>query len=54
LSARAAPPPQLTAPALVLGLVPSAVLAGANAYRGLFAGMTVVLYRVARVPESAG
>ncbi len=38
----AAPPlPQLTLKAIVLGLVLSVVLAGANAYLGLFAGMTV-------------
>ncbi len=33
--------PQLTARAIVLGVVLSIVLAGANAYLGLFAGMTV-------------
>jgi putative OPT family oligopeptide transporter len=33
--------PQLTAKAIVLGIVLSMVLAGANAYLGLFAGMTV-------------
>ncbi len=33
--------PQLTAKAVVLGIVLSVVLAGANAYLGLFAGMTV-------------
>jgi putative OPT family oligopeptide transporter len=35
------PLPQLTLKAIVLGLVLSMVLAGANAYLGLFAGMTV-------------
>lgn len=34
-------PPQLTAKAIVLGILLAAVLAGANAYLGLFAGMTV-------------
>ena len=34
-------PPQLTIKAMVLGIVLAAVLAGANAYLGLFAGMTV-------------
>lgn len=34
-------PPQLTLRAIVLGIVLSMVLAGANAYLGLFAGMTV-------------
>jgi putative OPT family oligopeptide transporter len=34
-------PPQLTIKAILLGLVLSVVLAGANAYLGLFAGMTV-------------
>ncbi len=34
-------PPQLTARAIALGIVLSMVLAGANAYLGLFAGMTV-------------
>lgn len=33
--------PQLTVKAIVLGVILSAVLAGANAYLGLFAGMTV-------------
>jgi uncharacterized oligopeptide transporter (OPT) family protein len=33
--------PQLTVKAIVLGIVLSMVLAGANAYLGLFAGMTV-------------
>jgi len=33
--------PQLTVKAVLLGIVLSAVLAGANAYLGLFAGMTV-------------
>jgi putative OPT family oligopeptide transporter len=33
--------PEITGRALVLGIVLSAVLAGANAYLGLFAGMTV-------------
>jgi putative OPT family oligopeptide transporter len=41
-------PPQLTARALVLGVVLSAVLAGANAYLGLFAGQTVA----AAIPAS--
>ncbi|MDE0363742.1 MAG: oligopeptide transporter, OPT family, partial [Rhodospirillaceae bacterium] len=36
-----APLPQLTLKAILLGLVLSMVLAGANAYLGLFAGMTV-------------
>jgi putative OPT family oligopeptide transporter len=36
-----APPPQLTLKALVLGSVLAIVMAGANAYLGLFAGMTV-------------
>jgi putative OPT family oligopeptide transporter len=36
-----APLPQLTVKAIVLGLVLSALLAGANAYLGLFAGLTV-------------
>lgn len=36
-----APLPQLTLKAIVLGLTLSMVLAGANAYLGLFAGMTV-------------
>ncbi|HZF30410.1 MAG TPA: oligopeptide transporter, OPT family [Gammaproteobacteria bacterium] len=40
--------PQLTLRAVVLGLVLSAVLAGANAYLGLFAGMTVA----ASIPAS--
>mgnify|MGYP001258939922 CR=1 FL=1 len=35
------PLPQLTLKAILLGLVLSMVLAGANAYLGLFAGMTV-------------
>jgi putative OPT family oligopeptide transporter len=35
------PLPQLTPKAIVLGLVLSALLAGANAYLGLFAGLTV-------------
>ncbi len=34
-------PPQLTGKAIVLGVVLSIILAGANAYLGLFAGMTV-------------
>ena len=34
-------PPQLTVRAILLGIVLSAVLAGANAYLGLFAGLTV-------------
>jgi len=33
--------PQLTVKAILLGIVLSAVLAGANAYLGLFAGLTV-------------
>ncbi|MGB5621565.1 MAG: oligopeptide transporter, OPT family [Gammaproteobacteria bacterium] len=37
----AAPLPQLTVKAIVLGIILSMVLAGANAYLGLFAGMTV-------------
>jgi len=36
-----APLPQLTIKATVLGLILSALLAGANAYLGLFAGLTV-------------
>ncbi|WP_428100341.1 OPT family oligopeptide transporter [Candidatus Rariloculus sp.] len=36
-----APLPQLTVKAVALGVVLSAVLAGANAYLGLFAGLTV-------------
>jgi putative OPT family oligopeptide transporter len=39
--AAATPLPQLTVKAILLGLVLSMVLAGANAYLGLFAGMTV-------------
>ncbi len=39
--AAATPLPQLTLKAILLGLVLSMVLAGANAYLGLFAGMTV-------------
>ncbi len=35
------PLPQLTVKAIVLGLVLSALLAGANAYLGMFAGLTV-------------
>ena len=35
------PRPQLTARAIILGILLSAILAGANAYLGLFAGMTV-------------
>jgi len=38
---RAAELPQLTAKAVALGIILSMVLAGANAYLGLFAGMTV-------------
>ena len=38
---RSKPLPQLTLKAIVLGIILSAVLAGANAYLGLFAGMTV-------------
>jgi putative OPT family oligopeptide transporter len=34
-------PPQLTLKAILLGIVLSAILAGANAYLGLFAGLTV-------------
>jgi len=37
----AAPLPQLTFKAIVLGIVLAMILAGANAYLGLFAGMTV-------------
>jgi putative OPT family oligopeptide transporter len=37
----ALPPPQLTVKAIVLGCVLAAILAGANAYLGLFAGLTV-------------
>ncbi len=37
----AAPLPQLTVKAIILGILLSMVLAGANAYLGLFAGMTV-------------
>ena len=33
--------PQLTVKAIALGIVLSMILAGANAYLGLFAGMTV-------------
>jgi len=33
--------PEITARAVVLGIVLSALLAGANAYLGLFAGITV-------------
>jgi len=35
------PPPQLTVRALLLGIILSAILAGANAYLGMFAGITV-------------
>ena len=35
------PPRQLTLKAVLLGLVLSALLAGANAYLGMFAGLTV-------------
>ncbi|HSG64731.1 MAG TPA: OPT/YSL family transporter, partial [Gammaproteobacteria bacterium] len=35
------PLPQLTVKAIALGIVLSMILAGANAYLGLFAGMTV-------------
>ncbi len=35
------PLPQLTVKAIILGLILSAVLAGANSYLGLFAGLTV-------------
>ena len=38
---RAEPLPQLTPKAILLGIVLSAILAGANAYLGLFAGLTV-------------
>ena len=34
-------PPQLTVKALLLGVTLAMLLAGANAYLGLFAGMTV-------------
>ena len=34
-------PPQLTVKAILLGIILSSVLAGANAYLGLFAGLTV-------------
>lgn len=37
----AVPPPQLTVKAIVLGVLLAMVLAGANAYLGLFAGLTV-------------
>ena len=37
----AVPLPQLTLKAILLGLVLSMLLAGANAYLGLFAGLTV-------------
>jgi putative OPT family oligopeptide transporter len=37
----ASPPPQLTFKAIILGILLAMVLAGANAYLGLFAGMTV-------------
>lgn len=37
----AVPPPQLTAKATILGLVLAVLLAGANAYLGMFAGLTV-------------
>ena len=37
----ATPPAQLTVKAVLLGIVLSMILAGANAYLGLFAGMTV-------------
>ena len=33
--------PEITVKAIILGILLSAVLAGANAYLGLFAGMTV-------------
>ena len=35
------PTPEITLKALILGIILSMVLAGANAYLGLFAGMTV-------------
>ena len=38
---KTATPPQLTVKAIVLGIILSMILAGANAYLGLFAGMTV-------------
>jgi putative OPT family oligopeptide transporter len=38
---RSTPFPEITFKAVVLGIILSAVLAGANAYLGLFAGMTV-------------
>lgn len=41
MSSKAPVLPQLTVKAIVLGIILSAVLAGANAYLGLFAGMTV-------------
>jgi putative OPT family oligopeptide transporter len=41
VNVQANPPPQLTVKAVVLGIVLSMILAGANAYLGLFAGMTV-------------
>lgn len=41
LAVGSAPPPQLTPKALVLGIVLAMVMAGANSYLGLFAGLTV-------------
>ncbi len=41
LSTAVSPPPQLTVKAVALGIVLSMVMAGANAYLGLFAGLTV-------------
>jgi len=37
----AKPLPEITIKALLLGIILSMILAGANAYLGLFAGMTV-------------
>jgi len=41
MSAVPSPLPQLTSKAIVLGILLSVILAGANAYLGLFAGLTV-------------
>src|SRR5690606_17864231 len=41
MSAVPTPLPQLTPKAIVLGILLSVILAGANAYLGLFAGLTV-------------
>lgn len=41
VSSGAVPPPQITVKAVILGTLLSAILAGANAYLGLFAGLTV-------------